>query len=148
MQKQLTIVQVCACGVHMWCMCKAWLSTFGSKYVEHTPNGQNVINKFNHGNPKSLVLIKVQNNIKMSFGHFIKHLICTYKTNMWAMYEHEWNLPKYMLKLPQLANTNTNRSNGTEPNQEIEKKIHKIIVSQPFFKNNPIQVKPRIFYII
>ena len=88
----------CACGVHTWCMCKAWLSTFGLKCVKHTPNDQNMINKFNHGNPKSLVLIGVQNNTKMSFGHFIKHLMCTYKTNMWEMNEHEWILPKYMLK--------------------------------------------------
>ena len=54
----------------------------------HT-NDQNMINKSNQGNPQSLVLIGVQNNIKMSFGHFIKHLMCTYKTNMWTMHEHE-----------------------------------------------------------
>ena len=75
--------------VPMWCMCKAWLSKFGLRCVKHTPNDQNMINKFNHGNPQSLVLIGVQNNTKMSFGHFIKHLMCTYKTNMWAMHEHE-----------------------------------------------------------
>ena len=49
---------------------------------------------------------------------------------------------------PQGANINTNRSNGTKPNQEIEKNFTKFKVSQPFFKNNPIQVKPRIFYSI
>ena len=88
----------CACGVHMWCICKAWLNTFGSKCVKHRPNDQNMINQSNHGNPQSLELIGVQNNTKMPFGHFIKHLVCTYKTNMWAMHEHEWNLPNYMLK--------------------------------------------------
>ena len=61
---------------------KAWIGTFGSKCVKHTPNDQNMINKFDQGNPQSLVLIGVQNNIKMSFRHFIKHLMCTYKTNM------------------------------------------------------------------
>ena len=132
----------CACGVHMWCMCKAWLSAFGSKCVKHTINDQNMKNKSNHGNPQSLDLIGVQNNSKMPFGHFIKHLICAYKTNMWAMHEHEWNLPKYMLKLPQLANTNTNRSNGTKPNQEIEKKNSQNIKFPTLFQNNLIQVKP------
>ena len=31
--------------------------------------------------------------------------------------------------MPQGANTNTNKPNGTQPNQEIEKKFHKIIGS-------------------
>ena len=92
----------CACGVHTWCMCKAWLSTFGSKCVKHTPNDQNMINKFDQGNPQSLVLIGAQNNTKMSFGHFIKHSMCTYKTNMRAMHKHEWILPKYMLNFHNL----------------------------------------------
>ena len=112
----------------------AWLSTFGSKCVKHTPNDQNMINKSNHGNPQSLELIGVQNNTKMPFGHYIKHLICTYKANMWAMHEHEWNLPKYMLKLSQRANTYTNKPNGTKPNQEIEKNFTKCKVPNPFSK--------------
>ena len=53
-----------AWGVHMWCMCKAWQSTIGSKCVKHTPNDQSMINKSNHGNPQSLELIEVENNIK------------------------------------------------------------------------------------
>ena len=122
----------CACGVHMWCICKAWLSTFWSKCVKHRSNDQNMINQSNHGNPQSLELIGVQNNTKMPFGHFIKHLVCTYKTNMWAMHKHEWNLPKYMLKFPQLANTITNKPNGTKPNHEIERIFTKLKVSQPF----------------
>ena len=88
----------CAWGMPMKCMSKACLSTIGSKCVKHTTKDQNMINKFNHGNPQSLELIGVQNNIKMPFEHFIKHLIYTNKTNMWAMHEHEWKLPKYMLK--------------------------------------------------
>ena len=80
-----------------------------------------MINKSNHGNSQNLELNEVQYNIKMPFGHFIKHMVRTYKTNMWAMHEHKWNLSKYMLKLPQGANTNTNKANGTKPNQEIEK---------------------------
>ena len=124
----------CACGVHMWFMCKAWLSTFGLKCVKHTINDQNMINKFNHSNPQNLELIGVQNNTKMPFRHFIKHLVCTYKTNMWTMHEHEWNSPKYMLKLPKLANIDSHRSNGTEPNQDIEKNFTKTKVLNPFSK--------------
>ena len=39
--------------------------------------------------------------------------------------------------MPQGANTNTNKANGTESNQEIEKKkkLHKNKDFQPFFKN-------------
>ena len=133
-EKCASVCIKCACGVHMWCMCKVWLNTFESKCVKHTPNDQNMINKSNHGNPQSLILIGVQNNTKMPFWHFIKHLMCTYTTNMWATHEHEWILPKYMCELPQLANTNTNRSKGTELNQEIEKKFTKFKVSQPFSK--------------
>ena len=33
-----------------------------------------------------------------------------------------------------IGHTNTNRSNGIEPNQEIEKNFTKFKVSQPFFK--------------
>ena len=124
----------CAGGVRMWCMCKAWLSTFGPKCVKHTANDQNMINMHNYGNSLSLELIGVQNNTKMSFRHFIKHLACTYKNNMWAMHEHEWILPKNMLKLPQEANTNTNKPNGIEPNQEIEKNFTKFKVPNPFSK--------------
>ena len=38
------------------------------------------------------------------------------------MHEHDEILPKYMLKMPLGANTNTNKHNGTQPNQEIKKK--------------------------
>ena len=105
----------CACGVHMWCMCKAWLSTFGSKCVKHTTNDQNMINMYKQGNSQCLVLIGVQNNTKMPFGHFLKHLVCTNTANMKAMYEHVWILPKYKLK----------RHKGptqTQSKQEIENK--------------------------
>ena len=135
----------CACGVHMWCRCKAWLSTLGSKCVKHTSNDQNMINKLNHGNLQSLELIGVENNIKMSFGHFIKHLIYTYKTNMWAMHEHGWILPKYMLKLPQLANTNTNKPNGTKPNQEIKKKNSQNLKFPTLFQKYPNSSKTENF---
>ena len=74
--------------------------TYEAKCVKHVTNNQNMINMHNHGNPQKLVLIKVQNNEKMSFEHFIKHLMCTYKTNMWALHEHVKNLCKYMLLLP------------------------------------------------
>ena len=73
----------------MKCMSKACLSTIGSKYVKHTTNYQNMINTYNYDNPQSLILIGVQNNTKMSFEHFVKHLICTGTTKMWAMHEHE-----------------------------------------------------------
>ena len=73
----------------MKCMSKACLSPIGSKCVKHITKDQNMINMFNHGNPQSLELIGVENNIKMPFEHFIKHLIYTNKTNMWAMHEHE-----------------------------------------------------------
>jgi len=34
-------------------------------------------NMHNHGNSQNLLLIEVQNNTKMPFGHFIKYLVCT-----------------------------------------------------------------------
>ena len=67
---------------------KAWIGTFGSKCVKHTPNDQNMINKFNHGKSQNLELSGVQNNSKMPLEHFIKHLICNNILNMWAMHEH------------------------------------------------------------
>ena len=52
----MTTVRVCASSVHVVCMrCayemygKAWIGTFGSKCVKHTPNDQNMLYKFNHG---------------------------------------------------------------------------------------------------
>ena len=45
------------------------------------------------------------------------------------------NLPKYKLKFPHEANTETNTPNGIEPNQEIEKNFAKNIVPNPFSKN-------------
>ena len=62
--------------------------THGVKCVKHVTNDQNMINMHNHGNPQKLVLIRVQNNEKMSFGHFIKYLECTHYTcklnNAWT----------------------------------------------------------------
>ena len=116
----------CACGVQMWCMCKAWLSTFRSKCAKHTPNDQNMTNKSNHGNPQSLKLIGVQNNTKMSFRHFIKHLMCTYKTNMWAMHEHEWILPKYMWECHNWPTQTQIDQMGQSPIKKLKKNFHKI----------------------
>ena len=131
----------CACGVHMWCMCKVWQSTFRSKCVKQTTNDQNMINKSNQGNPQSLELIGVQNNTKMPFEHFLKHLICTYTPNMWAMHEHEWKLPKYMLKChnwPTQPQTNQMEQNPIKKLKKISQKIE----FPTLFQNNPIQVKP------
>ena len=49
--------------------------------------------------------------------------------------------------MPQGANTNTNKANGTESNQEIEKKkknCTKIKISNPFSKIYLTHSKPRI----
>ena len=78
----LVCVQQGAFSVHVRCMTNAWASTHEEKCVKHTTNDQNMINMHNHGNPQSLVLIGVQNNEKMSFGHFIEHLECTHYTFM------------------------------------------------------------------
>ena len=62
--------------------------THGAKCVKHITNNQNMTNMHNHGSPQKLVLIGVQNNEKMPFGHFIKHLECTHYTcmlnNVWT----------------------------------------------------------------
>ena len=73
----------CAYVMHVQGMTKH----IGSKCVKHTTNDQNMINMYNHGNPQSLELIGVQNNTKMPYRHFIKHFVCTYKTNTWVMHE-------------------------------------------------------------
>ena len=54
----------------------------GAKCVKHATNNQNMINMHNHGNPQKMILIEVQNNEKMSFGHFIKYLERTHYTCM------------------------------------------------------------------
>ena len=37
------------------------------------------------------------------------------------MHEHMKNFPKYMLKFPLGANTNTNNHNRTQPNKKIKR---------------------------
>jgi len=45
------------------------------------------------------------------------------------------NLPKYMLKLPLGANTNTNKHNGTQPNKKKIKRFDmEMKFSQPLSK--------------
>ena len=105
----------------MWCMCKAWLSTFCSKRVKYTTNDQNMINMYNHGNPQSLELIGVQNNTKMPFRHFIKHFVCTYKTNTWVMHEQGWILPKYMLKCHKGPTQTQTNQMGQRPIDKLKK---------------------------
>ena len=67
-----------------------------------------------------------------------------------TIHEHMKILPKYILKMPLRANTNTNKHNGTQPNKKIKKKKknHKLwqeneILPTPF-KNNPNPRNPRI----
>ena len=48
------------------------------------------------------------------------------------------NMPKYRFKMPQGANTNTHKTNGTQPNQNFEKDLPKNKVPNPFFKKSPI----------
>ena len=43
-------------------------------------------------------------------------------------------MPKYKFKLPQGANTNTNKSNGAKPDQEFEIFLPKINKPNPFSK--------------
>ena len=50
------------------------------KVYTNTTNDQNMISMHNHDNTQNLVLIGVQNNEKMPFGQFIKHLECTHTT--------------------------------------------------------------------
>ena len=69
-------------SVHVRCMTNAWVSTQGAKCLKPTTNDQNMINMNNYGDPQNLVLIGVQNNEKMSFGHFIEHLKYTHYTCM------------------------------------------------------------------
>ena len=79
------ISSVCSKGVssvHVRCMTIARARTHGAKCVKHTTNDQNMKNMNNYGNPQKLILIGVQNNEKMSFGHFIKHLEFTQTTNI------------------------------------------------------------------
>ena len=45
------------------------------------------------------------------------------------------NMPKYMIKMPQGANTNIHKLNGTQPNQNFEKNCSKIKFPTPFSKN-------------
>ena len=45
-------------------------------------------------------------------------------------------MPKYMIKMPQGANTDTIKTIGTQPNQNFENFWPKIIVPNPFFKNH------------
>ena len=59
-----------------------WASTQGANCIKHTTNDENMINMNNYGDPQNLVLIGVQNNNKMSFEHFIKHIECTLYTCM------------------------------------------------------------------
>ena len=72
--QNMSSVRVCASKVHLVCMWDAWpmheQGTHKAKCVKHATNNQNMINIDNHGNPQKLVLIRVQNNKKIPFGHF------------------------------------------------------------------------------
>ena len=50
--------------------------------VKHTTNDQIMLNMHNHGNPQKRVLNGVQNNEKIPYRHFMKHLECTHYTNI------------------------------------------------------------------
>ena len=98
-----------------------------------------MINMYNHGNPQNLVLIGVQNNTKMSFEHFVKYLIFTYKNNMRAMHEHDWILPKYMLKChkgPTQTQTQTNQM-GHSPIKKLNFFFLQKLEFPTHFKKNP-----------
>ena len=129
---------VCKCEHQVCIRCayvmhgKSWLSTFRPKCVKHTPNDQNM---YNHGNPQNLVLIRVQNNTKMPFEHFVKHLVCTYKTNTWTMHEHEWKLSKYVL----ICHKGPTQ---TQTDQMGQSPIKKLKIFQQFKVPNPFSKIP------
>ena len=74
----LECMQQGASSVHVRCMTNARASTHRTKCIKHTTNDQNMIDMNNYDDPQSLILIGVQNNKKISFRHFIKHLECTH----------------------------------------------------------------------
>ena len=57
----------------------------------------------------------------------------TFMENAWTY----GKMPKYMLKLPQGANTDAQTPNGTQPNQRIEK-IFTNLETQANFCKSPI----------
>ena len=44
-------------------------------------------------------------------------------------------MPQYKIRMPHGANIDTQRSNGTQPNKNFEKKFTKIRTPTQFFKN-------------
>ena len=56
-----------------------------------------------------------------------------YNTPMGNAWTHG-NMPKYIIKMPQGANTDTISSNGTQPNQNFEKNFPKSTFPTPFSK--------------
>ena len=57
---------------------------------------------------------------------FYQHLVCTYKINMWAMHEHVWILPKYMIKChnwPTQSQTNQMRQSPIEKLKEFSQNL-------------------------
>ena len=71
----------------------------------------------------------------MSLEHFDKHLACNTALHEWTMHEHIEKMPQYKFKMPQRANTDMHRPNGTQPNQNFEKILLKKHEPNPCSKN-------------
>ena len=133
MRMQHEMHEVCLEGPNV---CMAW--HWGTKWticVKDTSNDQNMTSMFNQKETQVLELIRIQYNTKMSLGHSVKHLMCNRVHNLWKMHEHSEKLPQYMLKLPHGANTDTQTSNGTQPNQRFWKIFTETKNPNPIFEN-------------
>ena len=85
-------------------------------------------------NPNNGTQLSPKHHKNVTWAFCQTHGMQQYKTHMGNAWTHG-NMPKYRFKLSQGANTDTHKSNGTQPNQNFEKNFPKTKFPTPFSKN-------------
>ena len=106
---------------------------------KHTSNDQNMHVQSKDKNRFGTHLIPIQHKIvTRTFWQTPSMQQCiSTMNNAWTW----WNMPQYMLRMPQGANTDANTSNGTQPNQNFGKPCTKLR-NLTLFRKNPQFWKP------
>ena len=135
---------MCASTVHEVCLVCA-LVMHGEAQVGQSVKTTNPISitcqaSLIKGKPKNWSSFKSKSTQKCHLSILTNtwHATLHYTTHVGNAWTHG-NMPKYMIKMPQGAKTDTIKANGTQPNQNFEKNLPKIIIPNPFFKKSPIQ---------
>ena len=138
----------CACvciywawGVHGVCLGDAWQGMVRHKLEKvcktHTQWSKHAKQVQSRVNPNNGTQLSPKHHKNVTWAFCQTHGMQHYNIPIGNAWPHG-NMPKYRYKMPQGANTDTHKTNGTQPSQNFENICPKTKFPTPFFEKSPI----------